>query len=140
MTAPSSPRIRRHRHEGFALVEVLLALTLLSVGIVTVLASLQNSTRTAQDLHGQARAQMLAEELLAGWRIDPPAPGTKRGSADAITWEADVERWIPDPEHTALGPDLEPRLRLVTLTVSWEDSDRDRRLRRTELLYVEDPS
>lgn len=134
---PRPARAPRRSPDGFALVEVLLALSLLSAGIVVVLGALHNSTRIAHDLDGQARAQMLAEELLAGWRLEPPKPGRSSGrSPDGeIAWELEVRRWNPEGSG-APAFRFDGGLRLARLTLHWEESRRVRRLQREELVYV----
>ena len=133
------------RDAGFTLIEVLFALALLSIGIVAVLGSLQNSSRVARGLDGLARAQYLAEEKLAGWRLEPPAVGQKRGRSEdgSIDWDLRVEAWAPDWNDREAALDdrarFEGGVRLVTLTLRWDEDRRERTLHREELLYVEDP-
>jgi type II secretory pathway component PulJ len=139
---PRGPFCRRGS-SGFALLEVLLALSLLSIGIVSVLGSLQNSVRVVRDAGQLARAQALADELLAGWRVEPPQTGSLSGRSDdgAIRWRLELDGWSPPWEELRADPIAQERfrggLRMAQLTLRWTDALRERTLRREEILAVD---
>lgn len=128
---------------GFALIDVLLALSLLSVGIVALLGALQNSVRVVRDAEAFTRAEILAEALFAGWRVDVPEIGglNGRSSDGGITWRLAVKEWSPDWDQTDRGASDVGRfrrgLRLAILTLQWSEGTRSRELTRQELLRVD---
>ncbi len=76
MSAPASVSCRRRSAAGFTLLEVMAALTIFLVGIVSVLALLSTGTRLHQDSQSMALAADAAEEvlLLAARELAEQAP------------------------------------------------------------------
>ena len=125
------------------MIEVLLALSILSVGIVSVLGSLQNLMGLVQDTEAFAEAQLLCERLMSGWRLEAPETGSLRGrSRDGrFDWELRTDAWSPEWPELEADPIADERfkkgLRMARLTVQWKDGLRRRSLIREELLPVD---
>ena len=99
-----------NRPRGLTLVEVLVALTVLAVGMTAVQRLLVRSARTVAADADASRAMGLARALLAEAELRPPEPGHAEGlrSGD-LRFERDVR------------PTLHPGLREVRIRV-WADA------------------
>lgn len=86
------PRMR----SGFTLVEVLVALTVLSIAVVALLKVQGESARSVTYLEEKAIAQVVAENVLVGTLARPGVlqPGTARGQTEMAgrswTWQRQV--------------------------------------------------
>jgi general secretion pathway protein I len=94
---------------GFTLVEVLVALSVLAVG-VTAVQRLGARSIAAIDADARAsRAMLLARTLLAEARLAPPEPGHTSSERGGLPFERDV------------AGTLHPALREVHVRVSWRE-------------------
>jgi general secretion pathway protein I len=95
---------------GFTLVEVLVALSVLAVGVTAVQRLTARSIATVDADARASRAMLLARTLLAEAVLTPPEPGHAAGERDGgLHFERDVAR----TPH--------PALREVRVRVSWRD-------------------
>jgi general secretion pathway protein I len=67
------------REGGFALVEVIVALAILSIGLGTLLGLISNSLRQAANAERMAEAGSLAQSLMAGVGTELPIKPEQRG-------------------------------------------------------------
>ncbi|MFC1452765.1 prepilin-type N-terminal cleavage/methylation domain-containing protein [Verrucomicrobiota bacterium] len=120
---------------GFTLIEVLIALVILSTGIVLVLRAFDTSIVALSESRDELRSDMLIREKLAsvrsGGRETLRAAGGSRGSFDPpyqqYLWETEVDA---DPQGR-------PGVSLVTVTV-WRSGTGLRRSVATLLKHPEE--
>lgn len=108
-----------NRTQGFTLLEVLVAFTLLALVLGAVLQIFSGGMRTAERARNHAVGVLLAESKLAGIGIeDPLVEGERVGTFDnGFRWHASVDRY----QEQDGGKTEEERIvpyRLV-LTVAW---------------------
>jgi type II secretion system protein I len=94
---------------GFTLVEVLVALSVLAVGVTAVQRLSARSVATIDADARASRAMLLARTLLAEAALTPPEPGHTAGDRGGLSFERDVART------------LHPALREVRVRVAWRD-------------------
>ena len=109
---------RLPRSAGFTLIEVLLALMIFGVAIITFVESMGMATRAQGDLADRQRASMLAEnileEMLYSGEFEEGEDSGELGEANAgYTWATQVER---DPDHETLFH--------VRVTIAWDNGRR----------------
>jgi general secretion pathway protein I len=106
----SSDRRRRCTHRGFTLVEVMVALVIISIAMVTLLSTHAISARTYAEAKALAACSMLAQQKLAELEAGelPPAGETSGGFEDNENYQ-----WTLSIRETELEA-----LREVTLEVS----------------------
>lgn len=127
---------RMRKDAGFALLEVLVALAILSVGLVAVLTALRSSSYLVETSARTFVGIVLAEEMLgahaSGVVNVPLDPGTAAGYTSRVTAASPVDM---DPilligplmaKKDEDGPGVDPigNLELVEASVSWEQRGR----------------
>lgn len=117
MTHPSTPAVARHRARGFSLIDALIALALLSFGLVALTRFQGRLVQGATDAQSRSTANRLADELIAMALVDPgnlncytlPAAGVcPNAAARAATtaWSARTTAALPgatSPTATVAG-------------------------------------
>ncbi len=103
---------------GFLLYEVLLALAILSIGLVIVLRSFSTSLRAVRTSQNYFKATLLLEEKL--WEVEKAnslPPGISQGSfpGSKFNWEVETS---PIEEEGDVG------LNAVKVTLSWRQGKR----------------
>jgi general secretion pathway protein I len=75
--------VRRSRHAGFTLIEILVALAIVAVALAAGLRAIAQSTDGASELKRRTLALWIAENRLALAQLDalPPAFGEREGNA-----------------------------------------------------------
>ncbi|GHH54369.1 type II secretion system minor pseudopilin GspI [[Pseudomonas] boreopolis] len=68
----------RRRPGGFTLIEVMIALAIVSIALVAIMRAVGVSTSNQGLLRDRALALMAAENRLAELQLSPPPPGTLR--------------------------------------------------------------
>ena len=123
--SPSSSETRSTG--GFTLIEVVVALVILTVALGALMQLFQTGMRSSRIAEDRVLATLLAQSRLAAVGIESPLePGEIGGEIDErFRWSALVEPYHDD--FTA-EPDEEPRAGLpvpyqVTVTVSWGPED-----------------
>jgi general secretion pathway protein I len=109
------------RARGFTLLEVLVALTILAVGVVALQRLAVQSVATIGSDARATDAMLLARGLLAEAAVAPPEPGRSAGVRGPLRWVRDVTRAV------------HPRLREVRVRIS-RDGETDVEL--VELIRV----
>jgi len=143
MTTQHSPT---RRNGGFTLIEVLVALVVFSIGVLTLVDLQATSTRMATDARDRVLATFLADQLLARMLIADPttaatfahqATGTAAcepsGAASANTivtaWLTEVAQNLPNAASTRQQIVVNALTAEVTVRLCWRNgSDPDRSL------------
>jgi general secretion pathway protein I len=105
---------------GFTLLEVLVALTILALGVVTLIQLSSQSLRLVKTSADYQRAAQLADRIAT--EREPTEEGVDSGSDGPFQWERQVSL-VPMPEEFKPKnnvPDQEPpKLLAVTIAVRW---------------------
>lgn len=101
MNSEVRKRNRRRQRYGMTLLEVIVAMTVLAIGITGVLAAisacLRNSDASASYSHGALLAQQVAAELDRKETLEPDSlSGTFDDMATSYSWQAEVS--VPTTE------------------------------------------
>ena len=90
---------------GFALIEVLVALTLLAVGTVGVLSAVLSALDVQRDAALRHRAVLLLQDKVAEVRVAPYGGGTTGGVTDdgLLRWTVVGAPWEAAPEAPRQG-------------------------------------
>ncbi len=103
---------------GFTLIEVLVAFTILALGLVLIQETFSGSTRSRVKAQDRAEAQALASSLMALAGAVYREPGTFSGEdANGRAWRLESKR-LERPEGPALALPLF-ELEVNVATVSW---------------------
>lgn len=128
---PRAQRLRPRRR-SFVLLEVMVALVILSVTLTTLLRGFIIAMSAIRQNRVVQTASLLAESLLEDYELEPPLEGRRDGSfADderfgeafaAYTWERDVEEVDVDYDVIPRDPLMEPEpLYQLTLVIRHDD-------------------
>jgi len=112
------------RHEqGFTLIEVLVALAILSVSLATLLGIFMEGLERTRQNQDEMAARILAQSLLAqAGAVARPQLGATTGWTNAgLQWQLDLQ-------GTQQGPTSGVAMALVTARVSWRGSNGTRSL------------
>src|ERR1700761_725957 len=121
----SSPAGERGGEEGFTLLEVLVALTVLSLSLGVLLAIFSQGLSRAHQNDEEAYARTLAQSLLAQTEAVPhPAAGDTNGLSNGMHWRVRVETYGDRDEQQA----WQRTAQQISATVSWEHLGRTRAL------------
>lgn len=115
---------------GFTLLEVLVALTILSISLVVLLAIFSEGLTRAEENAQQANARTLAQSLLAQTEAAPhPAFGDTNGVSNGLRWRLRIAPF-------GSGPDLQAwqsAAQKIDATVTWDGEGRPHSLTLTTL-------
>lgn len=100
---------------GFTLLEVLVALVILALTVVTLLQLGAQGLRLVTRSGDYQDAALLADRLARG---TAPAEGVEAGVEGPLAWERRVSE-VATPEELAAPDGPAPRLLAVTVTVRW---------------------
>jgi general secretion pathway protein I len=123
------------RQRGFTLLEVLIATSIMSIGIVAALELFSGSLRLAGDARHQSQAMVLVRSLMDEevWR-DVLEEGIRTGTEGAYSWTVEtrpIERELvgleeePEEFHEATG---ELGLWLIAAEVHWQGALGEKRV------------
>ena len=108
--------MRRRVSGGFTLLEVLVAMVILSVAVVTLIQLASQSLRLLKLSSEHQEATILADRLVRA--TDPVAEGMESGQDGQFTWERRVRPVaVPDALLPTIGP--APRLLSLVVAVRW---------------------
>lgn len=117
-------RLPGKNKQGFTLLEVMIAVSILAIALVALFGSQSRSLSQATEAHFNVVAPMLASGKLAELKAETTAPNNDNGDFGdeypGYTWEIETEDAIFDSPD-ALG-NLEKPLQKVELTVSWNET------------------
>ena len=132
-----SPSSSERRGAGFTLIEVVVALVILTVALGALMQLFQTGMRSGGIAEDRVLATLLAKSRLAAVGIDTPLePGEVSGEIDdRYRWSALIEPYLDD-QMTDSGDD--PRTALlvpyqVTVTIFWGPEDDDNPARSVSL-------
>lgn len=90
------------RESGFTLIEVLVALTILSISLATLLAIFMQGLDRARESSNEAAARVLAQSLLTQAKAAPaPAFGTTTGKINGLQWRTQIEPYGSAADRSA---------------------------------------
>ncbi|MFQ5513575.1 MAG: prepilin-type N-terminal cleavage/methylation domain-containing protein [Myxococcota bacterium] len=142
MPRPEAPRIRSQA--GFTLLEVMIAFTILSIGLLSIGVGQLSALRLTSTSRNAQQAMYLAEELMETFRALPwsaPPPWGPTFFTTAVVDQTDANNAaIPGNPHAPLGPanpdttsyrrswTIAPNqpphgLTEITVTVSWTNAN-----------------
>lgn len=117
---------------GFTLLEILIAVVILSIGLLGLAGLQARSLQTNQSAMMRSQATVLAYDMIDRLRANralaraggynqlltdaPPAGGVIQGD-DIIAWLADITRKLPAGDGA-----INVNADIVTVTVQWDDS------------------
>ena len=121
-------RLHRYSVKGFTLLEVLVAMTIVGLGVVTLLQifslGLRLGSRSSASTEAITYGAQTMDELLARRKF---LEGSEAGTLGGVgRWKASVQAAPPPPQSLNLASNWE--IREVTLETSVIDGDRERRV------------
>ena len=111
---------RRHGPSGFTLLEVLVALAILSLAIVVSIQGFASGLRLLK-LSGEHQEAMLLADLKAREITAPTQAGRDTGTQGPFTWEREVKQ-VVTPDLDVDGRTVKWRQWEVDVFVRWGDS------------------
>jgi prepilin-type N-terminal cleavage/methylation domain-containing protein len=144
--------IRASGTSGFTLIEVLVALSVLSIGIVPLFVALRGSVNQVSAAERQHRATLLLQTLLETAAVNAPPVGTLEGRSPEglYEWRVTTRVWEraglegltaqsetnPAPQAIAAAPGatVSSTLLEVIVSVTWHEPGRRRSLDATRLV------
>jgi general secretion pathway protein I len=110
---------------GFTLLEVLVALTILSISLGVLLAIFSQGLNRAEENATEADARTLAQSLLAQSEAAPhPAFGDTNGISNSLRWRVRIAPYGSDADQHAWQQSAQK----IDATVSWRNEGHDRSL------------
>ena len=106
--------LRRRGAEGFSLVELMIAITLIGIGILSLAALFPVSMRKVSRGDLESRATFQAEAKIEELKREPWATLVNAASADTVE-TVFVRNWTVQEDAPVLG------MKTVSVTVSWAD-------------------
>jgi general secretion pathway protein I len=101
---------------GFTLLEVLVALTILALSIVTLMQLSSQGLRLLRLSDDYQRAVLVADRVVRA--VDVPREGIESGQDGAFQWERRVSL-VPLPDELTPGAGPKPRLYSLSVAVRW---------------------
>jgi len=118
---------RRTAHQGFTLIEVLVAFMILTLSVSVLLRIFSGGLNSVSVAGDYAQAVLLAESQLAVvGHSEPLAVGQSSGESERFRWRRTIESYLPWEDDTALTVPLSGYL--VTVEVSWTRNGRDQQI------------
>src|SRR5262249_44993024 len=113
---PAPGLMKSRRRAGFTLLEVMVAMVILSVAVVTLVQLGSQGLRLLQVSSDHQEATILAARLARG--VDTLSVGTESGQEGQFSWERRV-RMVAVPDELSPGPGPAPRLLSLAIAVRW---------------------
>lgn len=114
-----SPRSRRRHEHGFTLLEVLVAMAILSLAIVTVIQGFASGLRLLK-LSGEHQEAMLLADLKLREITTPTQAGRDSGTEGQYAWEREIKQ-VVTPDLEIEGRTVKWRQWEVDVHVRWGD-------------------
>lgn len=133
------------RQRGYTLIEVLVAFSVLALGLTLLLGTLSGATRQVRWSADAGRAALHAQSLIAQAGVgEPLAPGRRDGELDAgrYRWTLEVQPWVDPTQPPPLLEDpFAPQLMALRLRLEWGDGGPAQQLQVDSLRLVQpDPA
>jgi general secretion pathway protein I len=122
---------RASSSDGFTLIEVLVALTILSISLVVLLAIFSQNLLRARENEDRMAARVLAQSLLAGTASSAPVDDTSGRTAPGMSWRLHVAPYGQQDDQTG-------HLHAATISaiVTWQEGSAQRSLTLTTLKLI----
>jgi general secretion pathway protein I len=115
---------------GFTLLEILVALTILSISLVVLMAIFSEGLTRAEENIKEADARTLAQSLLAQSEAAPhPAFGDTNGMSNGLRWRVRISPYGSGGDQQA----WQSAAQEIDATVTWDGEGRTRSLTLTSL-------
>jgi len=129
-----------HKQRGASLIEVLVAIVIVSFGLLGVASIIGNALKNSHSAYGRSQASWLANDIIDRMRanrIEAQSPGkpydldcedddcedtptgTTVAGADLVAWRAALSATLPSGRGQIK---MDPTTLKVTVTVRWDDS------------------
>lgn len=123
-------------HAGFTLLEVLIALVILSIGLLGIAALQGVGLRSSHGAYLTSQASLLAYDMADRIRANPDEftqyngfvtdcpndiPDAPLVSADLAGWSCAVDNLLPEGSGTIIGDNTNPNFVRYTIRVEWQD-------------------
>lgn len=121
---------------GFTLIEVLVALLVMSVGLLGLAALQATSLKTNHGAYNRGQAIFLAYDMMDRMRANQinalaeaydrnigdaiPAAGGGLANNDSNSWMINLQQALPGPGDAAI--DCVPATRLCTIVIQWDEA------------------
>jgi general secretion pathway protein I len=110
----------RHCDKGFSLLEVMIALAIVAIALVTLLG-LSNRTILVQDrIQKLTRATLLAQQLMSEQELKPATERTWVPEEDVFAAPFEEFRWQVSYQDTLIN-----QVKQVTVTVLWGEAEKN---------------
>lgn len=132
-------KMRIRPETGFTLLEVLLAVVILGVSLITILLQFQTGLHTGSRSREQTRAVIYAKQKLEELKVTQDlSESTEFGSFDdGYQWKTDVLLYeYEDPDDTGSYENLKYETYQLRVTVTWTVGENERRVAMTTLRTV----
>lgn len=125
------------RSRGYTLVEVLVAFLILAMALTVLLRIFSSGLRNVGIASDYAAATLIAESRLAATGIGEPLVPGETGGLDAqrFSWTRTVSDYTPHADYRSTARDFAAYY--VTVTVSWPNGDRERRVDIATIKFVD---
>jgi general secretion pathway protein I len=108
---------RENRQAGFTLIEVLVALTILSISLAALLAIFMQGLDRARESDNEAGARVLAQSLLVQAKTaENPSMGTSVGKSDNFLWRLQIVPYGTAQDRSSWQENVAE----IVATVSWQ--------------------
>lgn len=115
-----------NRQQGFSLLEILIAFSILALSLGILLKIFSSGVNTAVVAEDYSVAVQIAESLMAATGIEKPLQAGQESGLenDKYHWLVEVSPFQFNPEHIGLET-MTAALFKVKVTVSWSDDNAD---------------
>jgi len=116
-------KVQFNRTNGFALIEVLVAVSVLAISLVVILQLFSGGLKSRKFSEQYAKGVFHAREKMAEMLIDPGlSEGETRGEfEDDYQWQVIITRMVSDEEEK-----LPVDLLNVELRITWRDGEKEK--------------
>jgi general secretion pathway protein I len=115
-TRPDFASHRTGSQSGFTLIEVLVALSILSISLATLLAIFMQGLDRARESSNEAAARVLAQSLLTQAKVSPNLTfGTSAGKVNGLAWRTQIVPYGTAADRSA----WQTNPAQIVATVSW---------------------
>ncbi len=114
-------------HTGFALIEILVAVSILAISLVVILQLFSGGLKSRKLSEQYARGVFYAREKMAETLLVPDlSEGESRGETeDAYQWQINITEIIPQEDEED-AEDLPVDLLKIDVRVAWREGEKDK--------------